>query len=123
MHWGYACDRDTYRRLLSACDIVVSTAVQENFGIAVVEAVGAECIPVLPKRLSYPEIIPARYHASVFYQEDDDLVPHLERVLSDLPSVRHACRGLAEAMSRYRWQAIAGELDAELDSLQPLTRS
>ncbi len=87
------------------------------------EAVGAECIPVLPKRLSYPEIIPARYHASVFYQEDDDLVPHLERVLSDLPSVRHACRGLAEAMSRYRWQAIAGELDAELDSLQPLTRS
>ncbi len=119
VHWGYAPDRDTYRRLVSDCEITVSTAIQENFGIAVVEAVSAGCIPALPRRLSYPELIPAPFHGSVFYEGDDDLVPHLEHLIRELPAVRQACRGLAAAMQRYSWQQIAVELDGELEALMP----
>ncbi len=57
-HFGYAADRDEYWRLLQACDWVLSTARHEFFGIAVVEAMLAGCLPWLPDRLSYPEVLP-----------------------------------------------------------------
>jgi glycosyltransferase involved in cell wall biosynthesis len=57
-HIGYAKSRDDYWRLLTACDWVLSTADHEFFGIAVVEALFAGCLPWLPDRLSYPELLP-----------------------------------------------------------------
>lgn len=57
-HVGFEPDRDRYLRRLSECDWVLSTARHEFFGIAVVEALLAGCLPWLPQRLSYPEILP-----------------------------------------------------------------
>ena len=61
VQWGHVDDIEEYFTRLTASDIVVSTAVHEFFGIAVIEAVRAGCIPVLPKRLAYPEIFEDRY--------------------------------------------------------------
>lgn len=58
-HFGYAPNRDDYWRRLAACDWVLSTARHEFFGIAVVEAMLAGCLPWLPNELSYPELLPA----------------------------------------------------------------
>ena len=55
--WGYQSSRDEYERALVESDIVVSTANHEFFGIGVLEAIAAGCYPVLPNRLSYPNII------------------------------------------------------------------
>lgn len=66
-HWGYAESRDEYWRWLEGSQIVVSTAIQENFGISVVEAMGSGCIPLLPHRLSYPEILPQKFHGQLLY--------------------------------------------------------
>ena len=51
--WGYAEDRETYYEHLRDSQIVISTAIQENFGISVVEAMAMGCFPLLPKRLSF----------------------------------------------------------------------
>ena len=56
VQWGFIEDRAEYHRLLQRCHIVVSAARQENFGLAVLEAVRAGLHPVLPRRLSYPEL-------------------------------------------------------------------
>ena len=56
-HWGYQDSIDNYRAVLSQADIVVSTANHEFFGISIAEAIAAGAYPVLPKRLSYPEIV------------------------------------------------------------------
>jgi hypothetical protein len=40
-----------YERWLKEGTVVVSTARQENFGISMVEAISAGCIPLLPRRL------------------------------------------------------------------------
>ena len=56
MYAGHA-DRSTYLGWLGAGDIVVSAATHEYFGIAVVEALAAGCVPVLPDRLAYPEVM------------------------------------------------------------------
>ena len=55
---GFEPDRRRYLRRLAACDWVLSTAVHEFFGVAVVEALLAGCLPWLPDRLSYPELLP-----------------------------------------------------------------
>jgi len=61
LHFGYAeTDRD-YACWLRKSDIAVSTALHEFFGIAVIEAVRAGCTPLLPDRLSYPELFPEKY--------------------------------------------------------------
>lgn len=60
-HCGFVESRDEYARLLAMGDIVVSTSRHEFYGISVIEAVRAGCTPVLPDRLSYPELFPARY--------------------------------------------------------------
>jgi len=55
--WGYQDSRNDYERVLQSADIVVSTAVHEFFGIAIVEAVSAGCCPVVPNSLAYPEVL------------------------------------------------------------------
>jgi glycosyltransferase involved in cell wall biosynthesis len=57
-HIGFEPDRAAYWRHLRRCDWVLSTAQHEFFGIAVVEAMLAGCLPWLPERLSYPELLP-----------------------------------------------------------------
>lgn len=57
-HFGFLPDREAYWAMLHQCDWVLSTAQHEFFGIAVVEALLAGCLPWLPQRLSYPELLP-----------------------------------------------------------------
>jgi glycosyltransferase involved in cell wall biosynthesis len=58
LHFGYASSKKEYFKWLKKADIVVSTALHEFFGISVMEAVGSGCVPVVPDRLSYPELYP-----------------------------------------------------------------
>ena len=106
VHWGYLESRAEYMALLSRCDIVVSTAWHEFFGLAVLEAAGAGCVPLLPRRLSYPEIFPAESQAALFYDEGRLAVRLSELLTDDGLAGRHAARALAQS---YFWQGrIAG---------------
>jgi hypothetical protein len=48
-------DRASYYNVLSRATVVVSFALQENFGYGVLEAVKLGCMPVVPDRLAYKE--------------------------------------------------------------------
>ena len=65
VHFGFAESEAAYARLLWDADVVLSTAVHEFFGVSVVEAVYCGAAPVLPNRLSYPELIPPEFHAAL----------------------------------------------------------
>lgn len=52
--WGEQSAAD-YRRWLARGEWVVSTALHEFQGLAVMEAVQAGCLPAVPNRLSYPQ--------------------------------------------------------------------
>ena len=56
---GYVESKEEYLQWLEKADWVLSTATHEFFGIAVVEALFAGCLPWLPERLSYRELLPA----------------------------------------------------------------
>lgn len=61
VQFGYLQSRRAYLALLRGADMVLSTALHEFQGLAVLEAVAAGCLPVVPGRLAYPEIYPARF--------------------------------------------------------------
>jgi glycosyltransferase involved in cell wall biosynthesis len=103
---------DLYRHLVSTCDVVASTALQEFFGVSVVEAVAAGCRPVLPDALSYPWLIPDSFHDAVLY-EDGGLVEGLIQALADpVPPA-----GLSSSMARYSWDRLAGIYDERLSTI------
>jgi glycosyltransferase involved in cell wall biosynthesis len=60
-HCQFVEDKTHYQTLLASCDVVLSTAIHEFQGIAVLEAVEAGCVPLLPNRLSYPEIFDHKF--------------------------------------------------------------
>ena len=59
--FGFIKDKEQYFSLLQHCDLVLSTARHEFQGIAVLEAVQAGCLPVVPDDLAYKEFIPAEF--------------------------------------------------------------
>ena len=115
--FGYVHSRKAYESLLARGDIVVSTAIQENFGISVVEAVANGCFPVLPHRLAYPEIIPAQFHDEVFYRNDNNLPDMLENILLNPRRFYDLRRALAKKMMPYAWTSVIEAYDTELDLL------
>jgi len=111
--FGYAESREQYLRLLAESDVVVSTAIHEFFGIAAVEAVCAGCAPLLPDRLSYPELLPRSAHAAHLYRTEDELLDTLRRWTERPDEVRAA--DLRGEMARFGWDAVAPALDEVLD--------
>jgi glycosyltransferase involved in cell wall biosynthesis len=86
LHYGYAEDFAEYSRLLHRADVVVSTARHEFFGVAIQEAIYCGCHPVLPNRLSYPELIPETHHepllhAPILYEDEHALFEILRDIL------------------------------------------
>jgi len=110
LHWGYVADADAYRDWLHRADLVVSCAIQEFFGIAVIEAVSCGAVPVLPRRLAYPELLPAAYHDVLLYDEDATLVPRLESIIAAYDSIDRA--ELRKWAKQYDWQEQIDRYDA-----------
>jgi len=66
--WGFVESREEYLKALGRCDVVVSTAFHEFFGVSVLEAVASGCVPLLPRRLSYPELFKDARDKGIFYE-------------------------------------------------------
>jgi len=114
VHFGHVESRREYCRLLRSADVVVSTALHEFYGIAVLEAVRSGCRPLVPDRLSYQEIFPesCRYR-------DGDFSGQLAEALERKRLTPGEAATLTERFSwttqrsRYRqWFEISGESPA-----------
>jgi len=112
-HYGYVESREDYFSLLASGDIVVSTAIQENFGLSIVEAVQCGCFPLLPNRLSYPELIPEEYHSSVLYYTDDELFSRLATILE---KKLFSQKGLCQKFMVHRWENRIDDYDNIFDT-------
>ncbi len=117
IHVGHA-DFETYRRLLWQADVVVSTAHHEFFGISILEAIGCHTFPLLPHRLSYPELIPPTYHADCLYHTQDELVERLVWALTHVAEARKKAGELSTAVSTFSWTAVAPHYDDALTKLK-----
>ena len=115
--YGYVESKDEYLDWLKRGSVVVSTAIQENFGIAVIEATRFGCIPLLPDRLVYPEIIPDDLHAKLLYSDQADLVAKLENTISRSKDLMPLRIRLSKEMTDFAWEQVIDKYDAELEKL------
>ena len=116
LHWGFVPERRRYAELLARCDVAVSTARQENFGLSVVEAAFAGAHPLVPDRLAYPEVLPAPWHAACLYADEADLERRLEGLLTGRVE-RLPAPVLRDGVSRYAWERRASAFDAEAEAV------
>ena len=73
------------------------------------------CYPLLPARLSYPEILPKQFHEECIYGSPKDLVEKLTRLLTE-----RRYPGTAEmsaAMARYSWDCLVPGYDALFEEI------
>ncbi|KEQ17055.1 tRNA-queuosine alpha-mannosyltransferase domain-containing protein [Endozoicomonas numazuensis] len=82
--WGYIESIEDYRQLLQSCDAVVSSAIHDFQGIAVLEAVAAGCYPLVPDRLAYPELFPQKHRYPSHEQDPAQEARVLAKALSVL---------------------------------------
>jgi glycosyltransferase involved in cell wall biosynthesis len=115
-HWGYLENPRDYHAVLAGADVVVSTAKHEFFGIGVLEAVAAGCLPLVPRRLAYPQILgdhPAFYHEDTPAALADRLLElaHCKQKAAVWPA------GLEPAalVHRFAWPIVAAAMDDVLD--------
>jgi len=125
VHFGYADRREFYRDLLLRSDVAVSMAEHEFFGIALLEAVAAGCVPVVPDRLVYQELYPApcRYPVT----NDEILVENVVKQLEALALLKQSQGSLGSISGRVRqemdlakfdWVRRARELDLGICDLK-----
>jgi len=113
VHAGWL-ESDAYIDLLKRSSVVLSTAHQEFFGIAVVEAIAAGAHPVLPDSLVYPERV-AQLGAdseSVLYSSTDDAVALIRAAFNTAPDA-----DVTEATHQYDWSTVARQYDFAFQSL------
>ena len=115
VHEGWL-EPEEYRSWLLRSDVVVSAADHEFFGIAIVEAMAAGAVPVLPRRLSFPELVEPRWHEHALYP--DGLLRHrLSEVLGNGESARSPLDGLRESMRKFDVSHAAAAHDRAVDTL------
>lgn len=123
-HWGMAEVAD-YRQILKRSDVFLSTADHEFFGVSAVEAMSAGCYPILPNRLSYPELICDGVVGATLsehlYDGQDELVNLLSKVHQ---RKRHSGSvwladplEISRTMRRYHWEMRCAEMDTALEAV------
>lgn len=104
VHLGEPRSREEYAALLASADVAVSTADNEFFGIAMVEASYAGCFPLVPDRLAYPEIYPEEMR----FRSTEELAARLRAFTQARPAPGRA-REIAE---RFTLACVAPAFEA-----------
>jgi glycosyltransferase involved in cell wall biosynthesis len=109
-NWGYIEEPHRYRELLGQADVVISTALHDFQGLAVMEAVAAGCVPLLPGRLCYPEWFGSDYLYSSYIQQPEQEAQQLaDGIIALARSKQRGEMPLTEDLSALSIERLKGE--------------
>jgi len=117
VQFGYVESLRDFQALQAAADIVLSTAEHEFQGLAVMQAVAAGCVPVVPDRLAYREQYPAALRYDSCPGDPEKEAGAAAQLISDLAD--KLCQGGLKAppVAQYGLEALAPKYQAELAAL------
>jgi glycosyltransferase involved in cell wall biosynthesis len=116
--WGMVEPDTEYQKLLQQSHVVLSTTLHEFQGLAVLEAVAAGCVPLVPDRLAYPEFIADDYRYPSY---PDDPVRESEVIAVQLKALaqNHQNGVLAKPpnLSKISWSQLRADYEKEIRAL------
>lgn len=111
LHIGYCDSFNDYKKWMHKADILPITSYQDFFGISIVEAVYCNTIPLLPNRLSYPEILEKENNPDIFYNDDNDFYIKLKQLIIDYKNLRNSTSKYREVVNRFDWNIMKNKYD------------
>ena len=114
IHYGYADSFKEYAKWLWRADILPVTSNQDFFGASIMEAVYCGTHPLLPERLSYPELIPEEFHGSILYDDYNDFVQRLEKMIQVNNNDKAHIRNVS---LRFDWAEIINRYDEAFEEI------
>lgn len=112
-YWGYIESLEQYRQLLVRCDIVVSTALHDFQGIAVMEAVHSGCVPLLPDQQVYPEL----FNCDYLYSWDARPVVNAQAMLEKIHSWMQHGLPSVPGVATFDWENLHIAYQTKIQSL------
>jgi len=118
IHFGYCENYSEYLRYLKMSNIVPVTSHQDFFGISIVEAVSSGCYPILPKRLTYPDLFDYKKNNFLFYNSDLELKDKLVSVIKNIKDYTSTIKEISqETFDKFNWKNISKKYDSVFENL------
>ena len=116
VQFGYAPTFEEYAKWLWKADILPVTSNQDFFGSSIMEAVYCNTIPMLPRRLTYPELFQVDTNPQLYYNDESDLLEKLTTAVQDISKLRRD--HFQKIAEKYDWSNMVKVYDVELMKLQ-----
>jgi glycosyltransferase involved in cell wall biosynthesis len=117
--FGYADSFAAYARWLWAADLLPVTSRHDFFGISVMEALYCRTRPLLPRRMAYPELLPASWAEDCLYDDETELHQRLARLLDHGAQAEGLLSDLAATAGAYDWPRMAPVYDQLWAAMAP----
>jgi len=111
LHIGYSKSTKDYKKWLNVADILPVTSIQDFFGISIVEAVASGVYPILPNRLSYPEILNKERFPEIFYNSDAELFNKIYYYFNHYKVLRKSISKYKNYINRFDWSNMVNTYD------------
>lgn len=105
-NWGYMPSKMSYFNVLHEADIVISTALHEFFGVAIIEAILCGCYPLCPSRLVFPEYLTESH----LYKTEDQLAKKLRYFIKYPAKMRQLNWKDNLKLNRFSWASFEEKL-------------
>lgn len=111
-------DAAVYRQILVEADLVISSALHEFQGLAVLEALAAGCRPLVPDRLAYRDYVPDQYRYPSYPEqparEIEALIEKLSQVCAEPRRIREAP---AVDVEKFRWAHLESKYREQIEEV------
>ena len=115
VHWGYLDSFEEYAKWLWKSHIIPVTSNQEFFGGSVMEAIYCGVWPIVPNRLTYPELIPKIFHKDNIYKTEEELFKKIMSLIKNYNDLAQS--DIASISEKFDWRLMSKEYDEKLEAI------
>ena len=118
IHFGYCDNYQKYIKYLKLANILPVTSNQDFFGISIVEAVAYGAYPILPNRLSYPELFDKSINPHIFYKNKTEFKDKIMSAINNVNLISDKIKPLRNNIyDNFNWNNVSKKYDKTFNEL------
>ena len=116
VQFGFVQTFEEYAKWLWRSDILPVTSIQDFFGVSIMQAVYCKTMPLLPYRLTYPDLFNADQNPEIFYNSKEELINKLIKLLNNNGNLKST--NYHNIATNYDWNIMSTKYDDCLENLK-----